>query len=340
MKKYFNFMYLLIMFSLIMLLTSCGIENKNDAEQAKHNSNEYTLYTDNNIAENDVIKIEVDSSIYSLNNFSLTVTVKVTNKEYKTNSYDIKNYTLIKESTGATYTVGTMFSIPKLQIDAELSQSLSLSSTIPTSIKDDQYKMSFDVNEYKITYYLYETPDELRADRKISFSISGAIVHEETIKDKRKLETKYVYESKDNLYYCDNWYTDSSFINLFNSSNPITEDTMLYGRNQSNISWSTLYSDKYSFVSGVNHVPSNKVLVIPSQYLGKDICLSNYAIYNITVDKIYVPKTVRVIYGGNFLNVGNAKIYYEGTEEEWKALFYISLDTVTNNVYYNTKYNG
>jgi hypothetical protein len=176
-----------------MILTSCCEETQNGTEQTKHYSNEYTLYTDNNIVENDVIKIEVDSSIYSLNNFSLTVTVIVTNKEYKTNNYDIKNYTLINESTGGTYTVGTMFSIPKLQIDAELSKSLSLSSTIPTSIKDDQYKMSFDVNEYKITYYLYETPDELRADRKISYNISGAIVHEEIIKDKRKLETKYEY---------------------------------------------------------------------------------------------------------------------------------------------------
>ena len=338
MKKNFNFICLLIMFSLTMVLTSCGIEN--NGNQTNVNPNEYTLYTDNNIAENDSIKIEVDSRISGYDNYSLTVTVKVTNKEYKTNSYDIKYYTLIKESTGATYTVGTMFSIPKLQIDAELSQSLSLSSTIPTSIKDDQYKMSFEVNEYKITYYLYETPDELRADRKISYNISGAIVHEETIKDKRKLETKYIYESNDNLYYCDSWYTDSNFKTQFNSYNPITEDTMLYGKTQSNVSWSTLYSDKYSFIGGVNHVPSNKILVIPSQYQGKDICLSNYAIYNITVDKIYVPKTVRVIYGGNFIRVGNAKIYYEGTEEEWKALFYISLDTVTDNVYYNTKYNG
>jgi len=340
MKKYFNFICLLIMFSLTMALTSCGEENQNGTAQAKHNSNEYTLYTDNNVAENDVIKIEVDSSIYGLNDYSLTVTVKVTNKEYKTNSYDIKNYDLIKESTGATYTVGTIYYTPMLQIDAELSKSLGLSATIPSSIKDDQYKMSFEVNEYKITYYLYETPDELRTDRKISYDISGVIVHEETIKDKRKLETKYVYESKNNLYYCDNWYTDPSFKTQFNSSNPITEDTKLYGRSQSNILWSTLYSDKYSFIGGVNHVPSNKILVIPSQYLGKEICLNNYAIYNITVDKIYIPKTVRLIYGGNFTRIGNAHIYYEGTEEEWKALFYISSSVVTNNVHYNTKYNG
>jgi hypothetical protein len=80
--------------------------------------------------------------------------------------------------------------------------------------------------------------------------------------------------------------------------------------------------------------------VIPSQYLGKDICRSNYSMYNITVDKIYVPKTVRLVYGGNFLNIGNANIYNEGTEDEWKALFYISLVIVTKNVYYNTKYNG
>lgn len=48
MKKYFNFICLLIMFSLTMALTSCGEENQNGTAQAKHNSNEYTLCTDNN----------------------------------------------------------------------------------------------------------------------------------------------------------------------------------------------------------------------------------------------------------------------------------------------------
>lgn len=77
--------------------------------------------------------------------------------------------------------------------------------------------------------------------------------------------------------------------------------------------------------------------------IGK-IIISTYQnfidIYHITVDKLYISKTVRLIYGGNFTRIGNANIYYEGTEEEWKALFYISSSVVTNNVHYNTKYNG
>lgn len=357
MKKFLNFMCLLMVFSLTMMLTSCGLGNTNNGNQTNNTTNgtdnnnqndtilnEYILYSDNNIAENDAVKIEIESSCWGNDNYSLTVRVKVTNKEYTTNTYKFKNINLIKESTGATYTVGTMFASPNLKIDAELTQSLSLSSTIPTSIKDEKYKISFEINKYKITYYLYEMPDELRVNRKVTYYINDYLnntqVYADTVKDKRKLSSLYTYESSDNQYYCNTWYTDSNFKIKFNISTSITEDTSLYGRAVSNIKWTTLSTDVYSFVNGINHVPSNGVLVIPSTYLNKELCIGLYAIQGVNLNKIYIPKTVHIIYNGNFTNIGNATIYYEETEAEWKALFYMASDIYTKNVVYNTKYNG
>ena len=104
------------------------------------------------------------------------------------------------------------------------------------------------------------------------------------------------------------------------------------------IKWSGLTGDRYSYISGINHIPSNGVLIIPEKYKNKDLAISNYAIKDVNLIKIYVPNTVRVIYSNNFKNINNATIYYDGTEEEWLSLFYSSSNIVTANVIYNVKY--
>ena len=101
-----------------------------------------------------------------------------------------------------------------------------------------------------------------------------------------------------------------------------------------------LSSETYSYVSGINYVPSNGVLIIPDKYQNKETCIYLNAIKDINVSKIYVPKTVHTIYLGNFTGIGNATIYYEGTEAEWKSLFLSSSSIVTNNVVYNTTHSN
>ena len=72
MKKFFNFICLLMVFSLTMMLTSCDLDNTNNGNQTNNTTNgtdnnnqndtilnEYILYSDNNIAENDAVKIEI-----------------------------------------------------------------------------------------------------------------------------------------------------------------------------------------------------------------------------------------------------------------------------------------
>ena len=68
--------------------------------------------------------------------------------------------------------------------------------------------------------------------------------------------------------------------------------------------------------------------------------IGNYALKDFSAKKIYIPKTITKIYGGNFTGIGSAIICFEGTEQEWKDLFYMSSNIVTKNVVYNTKYSG
>ena len=321
---------LLFTFSLfVLLLVSCSNGGNSKTQ------NNLIIYTDNDPIEDDNIKLEFENpSCYGYNNYSFDLYVNVTNKEYKTKTYKIKDVELIKESTSAKYTV---YYDESLEIEAEMKSSLSFSSSIPSSISADNYKLTFSINSYNITYYPYETPDDLREDRKINYYIMNKSVKTDTVKDGRTIINNYVFESSDNLYYCDTWYLDSNYKTKLTSSTVIKEDTDLYGLKSSNIKFSNYTSDTYAFVSGVNHVPSNGIFILPETYANKELAMSNYAIRNINVSKIYIPKTMNTIHGGNFTGIGNATIYYEGTEAEWKALFYSQSNIVTTNVVYNTK---
>lgn len=336
MKKIILFTFTFLFF--ILFLSSCSSSNndssKNGNSQTQDDKNKI-VYTDSNPIEDDKIKLEFDKpSCYGTNNYSLSVYVNITNKEYETRTYNIKSVELIKESTSAKYTVS--YAKSKV-VEAEMKSSLSFSASIPSDIKTDKYKLTFSINSYNITYYPYETPDELRVDRTVKYHILNNVVKTTSVKDGRTIADAYTYESSDNLYYCDTWYLDSTYKTKLTSSTIIKEDTSLYGIQSSNIKWTTLSSDIWSFVTGINHVPSNGILILPQKYLNKELAISNYAIRNISVSKIYIPKTMHTIYGGNFTGIGNATIYYEGSEAEWKALFYSQSDVVTKNMVYNTK---
>ena len=317
---------------------SSGLQSSGISKTTEIGKNE--LYTDSDPIETDKLKIEaLKPTCTENNNYSLSVSLKITNKESKTNEVIFKNAKLIKESTGAEYAVNTLTG--KLTIEAELNQTATFSSTIPSSITEDNYKLSLDINDYKITYFLYEIPDSLRADRKISYHISDAVVKTVIVKDGRKAGSLLVYETPDNLSYCDAWYTNKNknMRNQFHPYDVVTSDIDLYGDVESNLDFMPASAtDTLIIVSGVKHVPSNGSLVLPRKHSDKELSIGNYAIKDIAVEKIYIPNTVHTIYSGNFTGIGNATIYYEGTEAEWKALFSLSSNAFTTRVVFNTSY--
>ena len=334
----------------VLLLASCSSEDEATSNNTNNGSNQTietsgetktkdsngeSIYLDNNPIEDDKIKLEFSNPrCYSMTNYSLDLSISITNKEHEKKNYNIQNVELIKESTSAKYTVNYNSYV---EIEAEMKYSLSFSANIPSDIKVDKYKLTFSINSNNYTYYLYEKPDELRVDRTINYYIAGSVVKTDTVKDGRTISNIYTYESSDYSSYCEEWYLDSSHSTKVSSSTIIKENTNLYGVASPSIKLSTFSSDIYSFVNGINHVPSNGILILPEKYLNKELAIGNYAIRNITVSKIYIPKTVHKIYGGNFTGIGNATIYYEGTETEWKALFNMQSDIIIKNVVYNTK---
>ena len=395
--------------TLFGLLCTCKAGNKEAVNEENSNDNPVrVLYTDDCPIEieYDDLKLKVGRPSYlEIYDCSLSVDVALINNTYSTKVYNVKNVRLIKESTGANYTVHYTST---LRIEAELKSSLIFSATIPTSPSKDNYKLDFEINSHKFSYYLYDMPDDLKADRTVKYYIDGKLVQTKVVKDKQTV-TSYVYESADRQFYCSTWYVDEigkEIFNLsspitrdmelygfkrpryrtvkyyvsnqlvktetvkdgekvqslykydyddnmfycdewyinetapFNFSNPITSDISVYGANKkSNFRFSTTSSDLYSLLTGVTHYPSSGILVIPEKHEGKELYIFAYALQYLTdINKIYIPKTVRRISSGNFVNMRDKTIYYEGTKEEWEALFDSPSYVVTTNVVYNADY--
>lgn len=362
------------------------------------------------VVEFEDLKLSINqSSRYKDANYLLDISVTLTNKEYSTKTYTIKNVQLTKESTGAKYTVEYA---PSLVVEAELNQNLHFQATIPSSPSKDKYKLDFEISSYKITYYLYEKPDDLREDWTVNYYLENRLVKSEIIKDRRTIQTPYLYEYGDDFYYCDTWYTDAEGKNEFSFSTQIahntdlygfrqsyyrkvdywisnkivkttyvkygenlkslyvydyddtesycdtwytdqsgkykfdktksiTQDINLYGFKQSVFKFSTYSSDAYAYLTGLNHYPANGILILPKKYQGKSYSIFPNALQYLTdVEKIYIPKTLHSISSGNFsyLQGKNKTIYFEGTKEEWEALFDSPSYVVTTNVVYNADY--
>lgn len=333
-----------------IFLSGCDIPNiSNDSSKDITTNNSSTKEVEKNIElYKDSKSVEIDNNTnitlnsvyasgYGSGNRSFSAYVKLKNVSTSTHTYEISDMKLIKENTNATYTVNSnSFLFSKiLKVEAELEQSIDFNSTIPTDITEDNYKLCFTINKKEIIIHLYETPDSLREDRKVSYYLNNKLVNTSVVKDGRQINEVYTYESYDHLSYCDSWKTKDN--TKLSSRTIVTSDLNVYGSLMENIKFLSFSSDRYAYVDQINHVPSDKILVIPRKNSGKEIAISNYAIYNLDVKKIYIPNTIHAIYSGNFINIANANIYYEGTKEEWESLFSSKSSIVTKNVYYNTK---
>ena len=211
---------------------------------------------------------------------------------------------------------------------------------LPTLIEEDSYYLQIlgESNTYKV--YLFETPDALREDIKITFKIDGVSVKEETIKKGRKLNSIYVYDTKDHQQHNETWYCNGQKVT---TNTVFTENAVLTGTLSDNYSFLVLANDPNCSLNKVNHVPADGILVLPESHLNKKILIGIYIIYNLTVKEIYVPKAIDTIYYGNFSNCsGLEKIYYSGTQEEWRNLLAKQSLTISSGiqVIYNTSFSS
>lgn len=251
-------------------------------------------------------------------NYSLNVSLQITNKDQKATEYFFKDPSLKDETLGGQYKVTTQNE--KVTVDPGMTGDISFSSTIPLSITEHRYKLSFDMNGYEIDYYLYEMPDELRTGWKVNYYVSGTLVNTETVKDNKEADY-YVYESSNGLSYCDTWYIDEAKTTTFNYPRVVKSDMNIYGDEAPCFGWEDIASSEYAHLSSINHVSLNKQLEIPRYHENKEIEIGYAVIKNLDIIYVLIPITVRRIESGNFQGLRDAVIYYEGSEEEWKEIY-------------------
>ena len=284
------------------------------------NKIKYDIYSDTNKQIN-IDGVNFDFTSITCNdadpNYSLYVNIVLTNWQSFEVECKVSDVYLLRETTGSFFKVNYHSNFTLEGPDYSF---YSFTATIPSSIENDNYKLFFKFNDIDVNCYLYEKPDSLRDNRTVKYYISNNLVKTEIVKDGRMVENGALYETSDNLSYCDTWYIDSKTGSSFDSTKPVTSDLNLYGTLNTFFYFATSGSDTYSYILSINRIPSNKVLIIPEYYSNKRVAISSLALREIKAEKLYIPKTLASIGTGNFKSISGLKIYYEGSKEEWESL--------------------
>ncbi len=320
---------ILLLGSFMMIFGACG-SNGDQPPQAN------VFYIDKSSKEIGDLSVSFTQSEYGFTNTSLQVRVVIKNNSTDKKTIHVSNVKIVHEPTNVEYDVSVIPST-KVELPYGIEKSWTLSVTIPESYKTANYVLSFNAGEnYK--FYLYEMPDEFRDNCVVRYSIGGNIVSSDIVKEGRKISSVYVWESSDHISHCKKWYTDQSCTTEFNKSSKISSDITLYGRTKSNLAYTNEGAKIY--ITGINHVPSDGVLVVPKFFPNDGISLSNFAFKdNNEIKEIYFPIGLNRIYTQNFKNLPNLKkIHYAGTQQEWEAIQTYS--EVPSNVImvYNSEY--
>lgn len=310
----------------LLFLAACSSETQ------KQNK---VVYLDDSEVITDVFDIKVKSvtanKMYNSENYDFTLNLNVKNISKQTQSVVFENIVLAKEQDNMAY---TMKNSPRDSLDSGIERTFSFYSTIPTSLVEHYY-FSFDLPGINYKVLLYETPDETRKDLTVTYVVDDKVVNTETVK-KGRTRSNYVYDTPDHQKHSSSWKDSSG-----KTYSVIEEDITLYATMADNFDVMTTSSDKYSFVNKVKYVPADGKVVIADKYLNKEPCLSNSCIYNNKdIKEVYIPKTLRNIYNGNFSSCSNLKtIYYAGTQSEWDAIPKSSVTIPSNvNIVYNTAF--
>lgn len=154
----------------------------------------------------------------------------------------------------------------------------------------------------------------------INYLIDNEVIYSKQVIKDSNLGVSYIYESKDHQTYCDTWKDNNGVI--YKEDTVINADVSLIGTLSNNLLLFTTEELDYAYANGINHVCSDKKVVIPEKYLDKNIRLGINAISNNTgIMELYLPATLEYIYGDNFLNCPNlTTIYFAGSEEIWNSI--------------------
>lgn len=283
--------------------------------------NTYELYLDYNTNETDTYTFAIECSEWGHTNIDVDFDIAIKNITIKTLTFRFHSAKLVRESTGAEYSVGSFFGegFEKITLESDLTEEEEFSSTIPTSYKTEKYRFEISLNKDRYIFYLYEKPDELRAKHTVSYSVNGEIVRTEEVADGRTPSLEG-YEDLENSIKCRAWFFDSEFRNQVNGSFKIKENITVYGKLIDIFEVNTYWQE----IEKINFIPACGEIVIPKVYNGFYIKSLDSYCFGRSSDElkglktIYIPKGITIYsYFSYCPDLGT--VYYEGTEKEWNS---------------------
>lgn len=364
MKKYFLIIFICLIIFTIIVLVSCDKKTpSNDTNQENNTPNGTNNIIENpkDETENSIISTHsfyIDSTDISINNTSIKISCSESSVSYSSENKELKitlickntetnkktfaptNAQIKHETANVIYNV-TTYALDSTILEYGIDNTFRFKVQIPESYKKTKYTLSFyndETQSEKYTFFLYETPDELRKDCKVQFKIGNKTVNTTSIKERRLLTELYTWENPNHLAHCKEWYIDENFKTEFAANTPITTDITLYGMETNNIKTTKDASGK--FIENVTYVPTDGILVIPFSPNDNKVSISNYAIYNnYQIKEIYLPENLKKIYYGNFIKMPNLKkIHYAGTQQEWELIENMSTIPTTTTIDFNSKF--
>ena len=271
----------------------------------------------------------IDFAFTGLNEYSVSgnyrvgFTLELINRNTKAQKITINNALYIRESNGAEYSNNSFaYNIPYI-LECDIKQTISFSTTLPTSYKNDKYSLRLSYNSSSVVFHLYNKPNELKKQVEVKYEIDGAIV-----KTKKLLEGDtfgdFYWESSDYIYGCKNWYYDSNYQSIVRNTDTISYSLTIYGSKQIILKYNLPESASSSFVSGYNFIPPTGEIVIPRSYSGRkvhSILAGAFMSYCGGLIAIYIPKTVKISDAYNFYSCMDLEyVYFEGTQYEWEEM--------------------
>lgn len=324
--------FYLAIFVFILFFSACDFSEMTSSleknEQSSINATEsISCYIEDFVIENDNCTFDLTGidERFDINN-SISFYFNITNLSTDSRILNVSNYRIIRESNDAKYNVSSYLFFDDVQIDCDITKQIYFYSTLPTLLSCENYYFEIDCGDFTYIFYLYETPDNLREQVVVNYYCDDAFVGLSYVPKGRKFADYGIipWISEDYIYCCNDWFLNSAKTQLIDSNYTINNETTLYGRKQQILRYNLPTSTSSAFISGVNIVPNNGEIVIPSSYNGKSI----YSVLAGTfreidgLKTIYIPLGIHVSSSSNFTTCDDlTTIYYQGNETQWNECY-------------------
>lgn len=274
--------------------------------------------------------------------YQLELAFKLTNNSATDKNFKLKGCSIYREDDNKICPYIKVDGIPNLP-EPNLGElyiypttiNITAKGKIPSDINVYKYYLKVTTNNRVVMVHLYNTPDDKKETWTITYRVASKVVATVEVKDNECVPA-YRYDSEDHQMYSNDWYEDNSLSKPFLGTTPIRGNKTLYGKYFYHLKYNLNTTPNYATIEQITSIPYDRVLVIPNKYNNRDINIGENAITGAwSIEKIYIPKEVHAIYGGNFNLKSAPTIYYSGNEEEWKSSFLHPADIVTQNVVYN-----